>query len=314
MAQTFWVKLSADGDEYGPYPASEIRKFAAEGRLNTDSLVSLDHAAWHPASRIKGLFPAAPASTPASPSSTPAAPSSTPAPTSSAASRPPATQRRAVAAAPAPAAPPPEDDLYEVAARTSATATVAAAPSLGYYVPAAGDQFNPLRRRQTIPFLACAILMLLSGIAMVVFSMQLSNTKMPDGTKIMALLASSAAFFLCAIPTLILWLVWVGGTHGDLRRMSAGDYTISPAKAVGFSFIPLFDIFWAIYMPWRMAGEVNRHLNVRGLKPVSSGGVITCQILSVVVAPFFPGLTPVFYGVSMLQVQGGLNRLLTPAT
>jgi hypothetical protein len=97
--------------------------------------------------------------------------------------------------------------------------------------------------------------------------------------------------------------------HRDLQSLSGGQYSISPGKAVGFSFIPAFDAFWAIYMPWRACGELNQHLRSRGLAEVSGGAVLGCQIGSVVTALFLPCLLPVLYAASMWQLQAGMNRL-----
>ena len=55
--------------------------------------------------------------------------------------------------------------------------------------------------------------------------------------------------------------------------------------------------------------ELNRHLTTRGLRPVSAGGVLTCQIASAVTSLLLPGLMPVLYAVSMWQIQSGVNRL-----
>jgi len=119
----------------------------------------------------------------------------------------------------------------------------------------------------------------------------------------------SPALLFAAIA-LILWLVWVYGIHKDLRVLSGGRHTISPGQAVGFSFLPLFDAFWAVYMPVRACGALNQHLAARGLRKASKGTVITCQLFSILFALAIPGLTPILYALSMRTIQKGMNRLI----
>ena len=71
MSQQFWVKVAADGQEYGPYSGADLKKFAAEGNVARESLVSTDHVAWHAARRVDWLWPA---QAPAVPTMAPAAP------------------------------------------------------------------------------------------------------------------------------------------------------------------------------------------------------------------------------------------------
>jgi hypothetical protein len=146
--------------------------------------------------------------------------------------------------------------------------------------------------------------------AVLVYQSFFGNGTWARGPWDMALaIGSTCAFLLLAIPALVLWLVWVHGAHRDLGAITVGRYGVSPGQAVGFSFIPLFDAFWVVYMPWRLSVELNRQLGVRGLTPISSAAVMTCQIISIPAAFLLPGLTPMLYAVSMLVVQNGLNRL-----
>lgn len=124
-----------------------------------------------------------------------------------------------------------------------------------------------------------------------------------------------ATFFLLLIPALILWINWVHAAHKDLRFLTNGAYRITPGQAVGLSFVPIFDAFWVVYMPYKLATELNVHLAARKQALIPTGTVMTCQIASVVVAIPLPLLTPVMYAISMWLVQSGFNRLAgAPAT
>jgi hypothetical protein len=117
-----------------------------------------------------------------------------------------------------------------------------------------------------------------------------------------------AGWFLMGIGVLVYWLLLVFATHKDIRRLTAGAYDISPGKAVGFSFIPGFSAFWVVYMPSRLAGEVNRHLQPFG-SGCSKGTVLAVQIASIPLGLILPAMAPLMYSISMLHIQRGLNRV-----
>jgi len=88
-------------------------------------------------------------------------------------------------------------------------------------------------------------------------------------------------------------------------------YRVSPAKATGFSVIPLFDIYWAVSAPTRLAGAVNSALESAGQPKIARGAVTACQLLSIL-APFVGlyAITPLMYAMSMRIIQRGFNRLV----
>jgi hypothetical protein len=279
MSQQYWVKNAADGEAYGPYSAAELRGFAVEGRVGQQSLISVDGAKWHPAARVRGLLE----------------PSAPPGPAPDVAS---------VATA--------EAEQYSDAAVATQPIGLAYHTPGGSYDTAGAYALPPLRPRSAVPFCIVAVLMFIAGgiIAVEAYGGRMSSS--PRSMDDMAVsLISFAAFFLLSIPALILWLMWVGAAHRDMALLSERNYSISPGQAIGLSFVPVFDAFWVIYMPWRLANELNRHLLARRLRPISAGAVMGCQIGSVVAALFFPGVTPGLYAVSLSQVQAGLNRLAT---
>ena len=59
MAQQYWVKQQADGDEHGPYSADDLHQFVRAGIVALETLISLDRAAWYYADEIENLIPAA---------------------------------------------------------------------------------------------------------------------------------------------------------------------------------------------------------------------------------------------------------------
>ncbi len=110
------------------------------------------------------------------------------------------------------------------------------------------------------------------------------------------------------IALLIYWLVWVGIIHGEMRRFTEYGYRVSPAKAVGFCFIPFLNLYWVVYMPYEMARTLPRYLgNRRGSDRSTS--VLVFQLLALVLGFCVPGLRVLFVGLAMHAIQSVLNDL-----
>lgn len=203
-------------------------------------------------------------------------------------------------------------DATPPASATAAPMTTASAPqppaSLAYASPRTGNEALPaeVRPRSPIPFTIIAALMFASGLVVAYQAYFLSGS----AQDVLVSVIGTCGFLVLAIPALVLWMVWIFGVHRDVRTLTHGQYTISPGKAVGFSFIPLFDAFWACYMPYSLTHEINRHLRQHGKTLIPTGLVLACQIASVLLAFFLPGFLPVLYAITMWLVQSGMNRLI----
>ena len=112
------------------------------------------------------------------------------------------------------------------------------------------------------------------------------------------------------IIMLIYWLVWVYKVHKEMRVYTNFGYAISPGKALGFCFIPLFNIFWRIYMPYKLAEGVRQYLGHRS-RVFDPGSVLAFYILALVPGSCVLGLDLLFTGLGMREVQKGLNVLWT---
>ncbi len=332
------MKMTADGEQYGPYSGAELKQYAGEGRVPRNALVSTNQTSWHPAEKVKGLFasasatanaltqrtaaagtaaaktPAASTARPAtSPGQGPAAAAASARPTAGATPKkaPAAQVRPALSRAPAESGPIEEDPLAALSELAEESAVLplveessdAAAPGLAYYAPRTDLAAAPFKPRKTIVFFIIAGLMLAN------FALLIANTWVMESVAVA--IGCGIATLLLIVLSAIFWLLWVHRAHSDMKKLTGELYDVSPGKAVGFSFIPLFDAFWIVYMPYRLANELNRHLASRGLKQVSAPAVMSCQILSILAAFPLSGIVPALYAVSMWQVQSGLNRLST---
>jgi hypothetical protein len=183
----------------------------------------------------------------------------------------------------------------------------------------------PGAERSTIWYIVCTVISLLAaGAALVVAigqsAMSTQTVQFPPPPPSTTGSSTASAeysavvmilFLIIAVAWLslsIYWLVWVGLIHGELRRFTGYEYRISPAKAVGFCFIPLFNLFWLVYMPYEMARTLPRYL---GFKPGSdrSTSVLVFQMLAVILLLCL-NLPPIlFFALTMHVIQRVLNDL-----
>jgi hypothetical protein len=87
-------------------------------------------------------------------------------------------------------------------------------------------------------------------------------------------------------------VVHISLLHGRLPQAERDDPTA--AKAVGFSFIPYFNLYWVFFNPLRLADRLNLQLRLRGLPDgVPRGLVIACSAVSVI--PYLGWFIGVFF-------------------
>jgi hypothetical protein len=105
------------------------------------------------------------------------------------------------------------------------------------------------------------------------------------------------------LPTFIAgvyWLVCIYRYHKILANIPGYKHSISPAKAVGYHFIPIFNIFWVFVWPLDIAKFVNarvKPLKMRGwVVGLSTFIGILCRVL------FDPalGITLIFLSLTYL--------------
>ena len=164
--------------------------------------------------------------------------------------------------------------------------------------------------RRTGGFFTTALLMIVVGVVQI-YGFYVSVNGRPSDIQFFTHLAACLCWIGLSVAALVMWLTWLSGVHKDIRVLTAGQYGISPAKASGFLFIPIFNAFWTVFAPAKLAGALNLQLRAAGEAPVSRGAVTLCQIVSVV-APLvglYP-ISPLMYAMSMRMIQGGFNRLV----
>jgi hypothetical protein len=108
--------------------------------------------------------------------------------------------------------------------------------------------------------------------------------------------------FLVLFLGLTYWLVCIHRVHVVMQHVPGWKHPISPARAVGFHFIPFYYLYWIFRWPKEIAGFVNLKLQQPAMK-YQIPGIIS--LAAFVIGPLFDpalGLFLLFFSVSYVSV------------
>jgi hypothetical protein len=117
--------------------------------------------------------------------------------------------------------------------------------------------------------------------------------------------------FLASFVGGVYWLVCVYQLHVVLAHVPGRTHPISPARAVGFHFIPFYNLYWIFKWPREIANFVNARLHQPIMKPVAVGVAILAALVLRILDPGF-GLILLFFPMS--YVSECLRRALAAPT
>jgi hypothetical protein len=104
----------------------------------------------------------------------------------------------------------------------------------------------------------------------------------------------------------VYWLVCVFKYHVVMRHVPGWKHPISPARAVGFHFIPIYNFYWVFKWPQ----EIARFVNWRFQQPVMKPQMVGLMIFAAFVLRFLfdPGLGLILLFLAASYVSGCLRR------
>jgi len=114
--------------------------------------------------------------------------------------------------------------------------------------------------------------------------------------------------FIIFLAGTIYWLICVYRLHYVMKQLAGLKYPISPIKAVGFHFIPIFSLYWIFKWPNEIANFLKKNYNSTMLIPYVPGFII---IAGTLVARYFDsgvGLAINFSG--LLWITIALKKVL----
>lgn len=235
MSEQNWYYLDPQGQQQGPVPATNLQSLAQAGALNAETQVWTEGLeAWVPASQVEGLINTPQpqhAQQPIQPQLTATSPLIASTPTTQ------PVQGTPVGA--------PQNNPYS-APQASPQQTA------GTYPPtiAKGGSFGKLVGFYLLGIALWIIPMLLAGGLA-------QSGKVSDEAGAGIAIGMVVAMFIgwgCMMVSGILYLIYISRAWTTLQP---GGATITPGKAIGFLFIPLFNIVWMFMMFPKLAKEWN---------------------------------------------------------
>jgi hypothetical protein len=138
-----------------------------------------------------------------------------------------------------------------------------------------GDFPERETRSEALPSLPAIWVGYLLGVATMVaeyvaVSLHPELTKAPDLSK-GQFAVPPLYLFLTSFVGGVYWLACIYRIHVVLARVPGWKHPISPARAVGFHFIPIYFLYWIFKWPLEIAKFVNGRLRRPLMKPVTIG-------------------------------------------
>lgn len=106
-------------------------------------------------------------------------------------------------------------------------------------------------------------------------------------------------------------LIYFGLMHSKLPMVKHDDF--GARRAIGFSFIPFFNLYWVFKFWLRLVARVNLQMRLRGLRPaVSKRFMLATVIVSLIPGANLASLVvhPIFIG----RMQSMCNRIVPEAS
>jgi hypothetical protein len=106
--------------------------------------------------------------------------------------------------------------------------------------------------------------------------------------------------FLVSFIGGVYWFVCIHRYHVILAHVPGWTHPISPARAVGFHFIPFYNFYWIFKWPMEITKFVNGKLRTPVMKPVPVGIAILGALVLRILDPGF-GLILLFFPLSYIS-------------
>ena len=133
---------------------------------------------------------------------------------------------------------------------------------------------------------------------MVAFSLHPDLGKVSDITK-RQIVIPPLYLFLASFIGFVYWFVCIYQIHVVLARVPGWKHPISPGRAVGFHFIPVYFLYWLFKWPKEIAVFVNWRLGRKVMRSVGMGIAFLLALVMRFLDPGF-GLILLFMPLSYL--------------
>ena len=117
--------------------------------------------------------------------------------------------------------------------------------------------------------------------------------------------------FLVSFIGGVYWFVCIYRYHVILALVPGWKHPISPARAVGFHFIPFYNLYWVFKWPQEIARFVNFRVGAKIMRPTPIGVAVLGALILRILDPGF-GLILLFFPLT--YVSECLRRALATPT
>ncbi len=106
--------------------------------------------------------------------------------------------------------------------------------------------------------------------------------------------------------------IYMGLKHSKLPHVRADDFRAG--KAIGFLFIPFFNVYWVFVFWLRLVDRINFQSRLRNQAPPISRGLMLASVITLII-PYANIISwLVLFPVAISQIQSACNRLAIEAT
>lgn len=118
---------------------------------------------------------------------------------------------------------------------------------------------------------------------------------------------AAVAILLHYLSLGVFTLIWLNLLHGKMPKIRHDDP--SAGKAIGFLFIPFFNLYWVFFTYHRLCRRINEQRQMRNLPPKAPAGLAVAMCILMII-PYVGVLSwlilaPIFVGI----VQSSVNDL-----
>ncbi|HEX3345018.1 MAG TPA: DUF4328 domain-containing protein [Polyangiaceae bacterium] len=119
-------------------------------------------------------------------------------------------------------------------------------------------------------------------------------------------------FLVVALVAAMVWLHKSWSSVPDQMRYTDAGRWITPGQAVGYNFIPFYNLYWVFVANLGLCEAINRTLVSQGKQPRAPKGLAIAACVSQLVPYCNLLVGPILWAVYMFMVDGARREMMSP--
>jgi len=133
-----------------------------------------------------------------------------------------------------------------------------------------------------------------------------------DGAALASMLPLiGVVFLLAALVGALVWLYKAWASVPDQMRYTDAGKWITPGQAVGYNFIPFYNLYWIFVANMGLCEAINRTLVAQGKQPKAPRGLAIAACVSQLVPYCNILVGPILWAVYMFMVDSARRDMLS---